>query len=95
MLFASIGIDKPDGAKLRSAKVSAHLDYLHATGAVKLAGPFLDDKGGMIGSLLIIEAATSEKAEAWVANEPFNKAGLFARCELHPWFTVINSLDTA
>jgi uncharacterized protein len=95
MLFVSIGIDKADGATLRSAKVSEHLDYLHGTGAVKVAGPFTNDKGAMIGSLLIIEAANKAAAEAWVANEPFTKAGLFARSELYPWFTVMNSLDRA
>lgn len=95
MLFASIGIDKPDCAKLRSAKVSEHLEYLRTTEAVKLAGPFLNDKGGMIGSLLILEAENRAAAEAWVAQEPFAKAGLFARTELYPWFPIMNGLDKA
>ena len=92
MLFAFIGFDKKDGAGLRSAKVSEHVDYLHAGGTVKFAGPFLNDGGEMHGSLIIIDVADRKAAEQWVASEPFAKAGLFERSELHPWFQVINTL---
>jgi uncharacterized protein YciI len=95
MLFAFIGFDKKDGAGLRSAKVSAHLDYLHAGGLVKFAGPFLSDGGGMTGSLIIIDVKDRKAAEAWVRDEPFAKAGLFERSELHPWYLVMNSLAKA
>jgi uncharacterized protein len=92
MLFAVICIDRKDGAGVRSAKVSDHLAYLHTGKTVKLAGPFTDDKGGMNGSLLIIEAADRPAAEAWVNAEPFAKAGLFERVEVRGWFSVINEL---
>jgi uncharacterized protein YciI len=95
MLFAVICFDKKGGSGLRSAKVSEHLAYLRTGDVVKLAGPFTDEKGGMIGSLLLIEAANRQAADTWVKNEPFAKAGLFERCELHPWFSVINNLDPA
>ena len=93
MLFASIAIDKMDGAKLRTAKVTQHLDYLRSTGKVRLAGPFMNDKGDMIGSLIVLEVASRSEAEAWVRDEPFFKAGLFERTEMYPWFTVMNSLE--
>jgi uncharacterized protein len=93
MLFAVVCIDKKDGAPLRSALVSNHLAYLRNGDAVKLAGPFTDDKSNMIGSLLIIEANDRKEAEAWVANEPFAKAGLFERTDILGWFSVINDLS--
>lgn len=93
MLFASIGIDKKDGAKIRTAKVTQHLEYLRSTGKVRLAGPFLNDKGDMIGSLIIIEVSSRADAEAWVCDEPFYKAGLFDHTELRPWFNVMNTLE--
>jgi uncharacterized protein len=92
MLFAFIGFDKKDGAPLRSAKVSEHVAYLHAGGMVKFAGPFTDDAGKMIGSFIIVDVLDRKAAEDWVANEPFARAGLFERSELHSWFQVINTL---
>lgn len=95
MLFAFIGIDKKDGAKIRTAKVTQHLDYLRSIGKVKLAGPFLNEKGDMTGSLIVLEAASRGEAQAWINEEPFHKAGLFEKTELHPWFSVMNSLERA
>lgn len=95
MLFAMIGIDKKDGAKVRTAKVTQHLDYLRTTGKVKLAGPLMNEKGDMIGSLIIIEVSSRDEAEAWTRDEPFSHAGLFEKIELYPWFSVMNSLPKA
>lgn len=95
MLFAVIAIDKKDGAKLRTAKVSQHLEYLRSVGKVKLAGPFLNEHGDMTGSLIVLETASKMEAEAWLRDEPFNKAGLFAKTDIYPWFTVMNSLERA
>jgi hypothetical protein len=42
-------------------------------------GPFTKDDGQtMIGSLLAIDFDSREAAHAWLANEPFTKAGLYA-----------------
>lgn len=92
MLFVSIGIDKPDGAPLRAKLVGAHMAYLQRGSVVKLAGPFEDEAGGYTGSMLIIEAKDKAAAEAWIAEEPFTKAGLFAHTELRAWFAVIDTL---
>lgn len=95
MLFAVIAIDKKDGAKLRTAKVTQHLEYLRSVGKVKLAGPFLNERGDMTGSLIVLEAASKAEAEAWVHEEPFNKAGLFEKADIYPWFSIMNSLERA
>jgi uncharacterized protein len=90
MLFVIVAVDKPGSAALRMTTRNAHFDYARASGAVKLGGPFLDAEGGMAGSLIIIEAADLDKAKAWAANDPYAKAGLFARSEVRPWKMTFN-----
>jgi len=85
-----MAMDKEDALSLRLATRAAHFDYARETGAIRLGGPFLDNKGDMIGSLIIIEAADLEEARRWQANDPYAKAGLFARVELHPWKATAN-----
>lgn len=85
MLFAVICDDKPGALELRVANRSAHLDYIAATGVVAQAGPFLDDAGAMCGSLVILDVADRAAAEAWAAEDPYSRAGLFARVEIRRW----------
>lgn len=89
MLFAITCIDHPNKIDTRLAARSAHLDYIKKTGVVKMAGPFLNDKGEMIGSLLILSVDTLEQAKAWAAADPYAIANLFARVEIHEWKKVI------
>jgi len=90
MLFALIAKDKPNSLPLRLATRSAHFEYVKATGAVRLAGPFLDAKGEMIGSLIILEAADLEAAKAWQSGDPYAKAGLFQSADLQAWKATAN-----
>jgi uncharacterized protein YciI len=91
MLFVVTAMDKEDSLTLRLATRAAHFDYAQSTGAVKLGGPFLDAKGDMIGSLIIIEAANIGQARSWQENDPYAKAGLFSHVELHPWKATANT----
>lgn len=90
MLFVIIAMDKPGSLSLRMATREAHFQYVSGTDTLKLGGPFLDDKGDMAGSLLIIEAADMDAAQRWHANDPYVKAGLFARSEIRPWKATAN-----
>jgi uncharacterized protein YciI len=56
---------------------------------VSQAGPLLDDAGEMIGSLVILDVADMAAAQAWAANDPYAKAGLFESVDLIPWKKVI------
>lgn len=85
MLFAVICRDKPGALETRMANREAHLAYAQETGAVVLAGPFLDAEGRMTGSLVIIEAADMAAAEAWAAGDPYKKAGLFESVSIDYW----------
>jgi uncharacterized protein YciI len=88
-MFVLICRDKPGHLEVRKANRDAHLAYLAETGIVRLAGPLLDDAGGMIGSMLAIEAADRAAAEAFAAADPYAKAGLFASVEIMAWKKVV------
>ena len=90
MLYAIICLDKPGGLEIRKANREAHLAHIrHAGRAVVSAGPFLDDAGEMCGSLVIYEGRDKTEAEAWAAADPYAKAGLFEKVEIHPWKKVV------
>jgi uncharacterized protein YciI len=90
MLFVIAATDKPNSLELRMATRAAHFDYAKESGAVRLGGPFLDAKGDMAGSMIIIEAADLAAAQAWAANDPYAKAGLFASSDVRPWKATFN-----
>ncbi len=90
MLFVITAMDREGALPLRQATRAAHFDYARASGAVRLGGPYLDNSGDMIGSLIIIEAPDLAAAQRWQENDPYAKAGLFARVELRPWKATAN-----
>lgn len=89
MLIALIARDKPGALQTRLDNRDAHVAYLKSTGVVSQAGPLLDDAGGMIGSLVILEVEDMQAAKVWAENDPYAKAGLFSDAELIPWKKVI------
>jgi len=91
--FALHCVDKPNALELRTATRPQHVAYLQAAGeAIRLAGPYLDDKGDMCGSLLIIEAPDLAAAQAFSAADPYAKAGLFERVEVRPFRAGVGKL---
>ena len=89
MRFALICTDKADHMEVRKANRDAHLAHIAASGVVEMAGPFLNDKGEMSGSLVILEVGSKAEAEAWAAADPYAKAGLFAKVRIEEWKKVI------
>lgn len=89
MRVALICTDKPGHIEVRKANRDAHLAWLKASGHVEMAGPFLDQDGGMTGSLVVIEVADVATAEAWAAEDPYAKAGLFESVRIQEWKKVI------
>lgn len=92
MLFVVTAIDKENSLALRMATREAHFEYARASNVIKLGGPFLDAKGEMAGSLIIFEAADIGAAKAWHAEDPYVKAGLFARSDVRPWKMTFNPI---
>lgn len=85
MIFTFILIDKPASAGLRLRVRPEHKAYLAAAaGRIAFAGPLTHDDGAtMLGSLLAIEFESREAAHAWLADEPFMRAGLYASTTVH------------
>ena len=90
MLFALICTDKPASLDLRLSMRPYHLKYLESLGAgLKAAGPFTDDAGQPIGSLVIIEAADRTTAKGMADADPYALAGLFESVMISEWKKVI------
>jgi uncharacterized protein YciI len=85
MVYVFVLVDKPEHAELRQRVRPEHKAYLAAVAErIAFAGPLTHDDGvTMIGSLLAIDFDTRDAAHAWLANEPFTRAGLYARTEVH------------
>lgn len=89
MLIALYTHDKSGALQTRKDNRDAHLAYINDTGVVAQAGPLLDAQGEMCGSLVILDVEDMAAAEAWAANDPYAKAGLFESVELTAWKKVI------
>lgn len=85
MIYTFILIDKSDAADLRQRERPAHKAYLGVVAErIAFAGPLITDDGQtMIGSLLAIDFASRDAAHAWLADEPFTRAGLYASATVH------------
>jgi uncharacterized protein YciI len=71
------------GNTLAEQSLQAHGKYmldLYERGAMKFAGPFLDDAGGAV----VLEVNDDAEAKAIVANDPAVKQGTFV-ADIHPW----------
>jgi uncharacterized protein YciI len=80
MIYTFTLIDKPEMAALRQRVRPEHKAYIaEVADRIAFAGPLTHDDGvAMIGSLLAIDFPSRDAAHAWLANEPFTKAGLYA-----------------
>jgi uncharacterized protein YciI len=68
-----------------------HLKHLDGLGdQLVLAGPFLDDKGDMNGSIVVIEAATLDAARDAFGRDPFMLGNLFDSVTIKPWRLGVN-----
>ena len=85
MIFTFILIDKPDTQALRHRLRPEHKAYLGQVGQrIAFAGPLVADDGQtMLGSLLAIDFESRDAAHAWLADEPFTRAGLYGSTTVH------------
>ena len=92
MHYAIVAYDKPNSLERRMAIRPDHLKHLETLGdRLLLAGPFLDEKGDMLGSFMVITADSQEDAEATFGRDPFVKQGLFDSITIKPWKLGINN----
>jgi len=89
MQFLIIGRDGTDAEApaRRQAARPAHIEGLkarNAAGEIVEVGALLDDAGNAVGSAMIGEFADRAAADAYVANEPYSLAGVWATVEIAP-----------
>jgi len=87
MPYAIVTQDKPDSANIRAAARPAHVEYLTAHKDKLLAAGALiaDDGTGGNGGILIVDTDERAEAERFIAEDPFTKAGLFAKVTVTRW----------
>lgn len=88
--FAVFATDKPGQLEVRERIRPAHRQYLRNPAphpvVVRLGGPTLDQfDGDMNGTLLVIQAASIEDVQAFLADDPYSQAQIFERVEVRPW----------
>ncbi len=76
MLFVIHASDKPDSAELRQATRPDHLAYM-SDFDILVGGPMLDEHSESCGSIIIVEMEDLAATEAFAANDPYRKVGLF------------------
>lgn len=92
MHFALVAYDKPNAPNRRLDARPEHLKYLESLGdKLLLAGPFLDEQGGMVGSIVIIEAENMAEAETTFRADPFYINGVFDSITIKPYRIGINN----
>ncbi len=93
-MYVIMAFDKPDSEAMRLENRADHVAYVLAQDGVKTAGPFMSDDGEtMIGTLLLLDVATRAEAQAFVDNDPYNKAGLFEAMEIRRWHHLMGGLS--
>ncbi len=93
-MYVIMAFDKPDSEALRLENRADHVAYVLAQDGVKTAGPFTSDDGEtMTGTLLLLDVATRQAAQAFVDNDPYHKAGLFEAVKIRRWNHLIGGLS--
>ena len=87
MLFLVKAKNTADSAELRSANIPAHVDYLDRYKERFIAGgPVLSDDGEHVtGTMMVLDMPSRKALDDFLADEPYNKAGLFEKIEITRW----------
>lgn len=78
MPYMIMMLDKPHSKAIRDEHRAAHYAYLieHQSKLLLSGGLLQDDESQFMGGLIMLDVATRQEAEAFVANDPFTRAGL-------------------
>jgi uncharacterized protein YciI len=77
--------DRPGGLPLRLATRPEHLEYMIAArDRLVFGGPLLSPDGDPVGSVFALRVDSLADADAFLAAEPYHRAGLFAEVRVQP-----------
>ena len=86
MYYAIVCTDKPHIGELREKTRPAHGVYLKQhSDKMHIGGPFEDDDGNIVGTLLIINVEDRAAALSFTAHEPLHAAGVFESVVVRRW----------
>jgi uncharacterized protein YciI len=94
LLYAIIAEDREDSLEVRLKTRPSHVErlkQLQSEGRLVLAGPHpaidAEDPGpaGFSGSLIVAEFSDLDSAKAWANEDPYIKAGVYARVTVKPF----------
>lgn len=89
MLFLVYHQDREGAQEIRRANRPAHLEYVKGY-PLLIGGPTLSDDGeSMTGTLIVVDLPDLAAAEAFVAGDPYVKAGLFQTTIVKRWRKVL------
>ena len=91
-LFILTCIDKPDALEQRLAARDAHIAYVRGAGVCKVGGPFLNEAGDPVGSMLLLEMADLAAAKAFAAADPYAAAGVFESVDVRPFKLTLGAI---
>ena len=78
-MYALLCFDRPDSAPLRDQHRAAHQEFLQKNSKkIIFGGPLKNTPdGASTGALIVVDCATRQDAEAFIAADPFHKAGVY------------------
>ena len=78
-MYALICFDRPDSAPLRDAHREAHTGFLEKnSNRIVYGGPLKGRADGpSTGAIIVVDCASREEAEAFIASDPFHRAGVY------------------
>jgi len=78
-MYALICFDCPDSTALRDQHRAAHMEFLKQhSEKIVFGGPLKNTPdGASTGALIVVDCATREEAEAFIAADPFCRAGVY------------------
>ncbi len=89
MHYLVIAYDGPDDGALdrRLRAREAHLrlgDEMAAAGRHLFGTAILDNDGRMVGSMLVVDFASRDELDGWLAKEPYVVGGVWREIEIKP-----------
>lgn len=86
MAYVVLCLDKADSLPLRRRLRATHLRYMiRHRGRILNGGPLLDEAGSPVGSVMALAYDEKREVEAFLADEPYTKGGLFETVVVRRW----------
>ncbi len=80
MYYSLICFDIPNSSKKRNSLRQSHIKYLNSfKNLILFAGPIMDEKENVLGSLIVIKFSSKKEADDFSKNDPYFLGGLFKK----------------